>query len=93
MIQVNGQANIWKNEIFSTGLEEYNYLYKLELKHALFESKNRNDHAHCELCWNKISGNETDIHDMLMQIAYIGYALIAIKISKTYFIGRYQILT
>ena len=31
--------------------------------------------------------------DMLMQIAYIGYALIAIKISKTYFIGRYQILT
>ena len=63
MIQVNGQANIWKNEIFSTGLKEYNYLYKLELKHALFASKNRNDHAHCELCWNKISGNETDIHD------------------------------
>ena len=30
--------------------------------------------------------------DMLIQLAFIGYVPIAIKISKTYSIGRYQML-
>ena len=44
--------------------EEKDYLHNRRLKRKQFvrPPDSRNDHEHCELCWNKISIYEGDLH-------------------------------
>lgn len=35
--------------------DQMTYLYGKKIKYAVFHQKGRNDHEHCEFCWEKIS--------------------------------------
>jgi len=39
------------------------YLYGKTLKKTTFEKTVKNDHEHCELCWEKFSNDDGDAHN------------------------------
>ena len=55
--------NEWKKRILANGMNEYDYLCNITIMYVSFEGTDSNDHAHCELCWDKFSNNATDLHN------------------------------
>ena len=39
------------------------YLHGIALKKTTFKESAKNDHEHCELCWEKFSNNDGDAHE------------------------------
>lgn len=54
------QEQKWKEGILKNGLRDYDYLADLPIS---FRTYTGGDHAHCELCWDRISMDGADLHD------------------------------
>ena len=55
------QEKQWRESIYKNGLKDYDYLLNLSISFREYSGAN-DDHVHCELCWDKISMHESDLH-------------------------------
>ena len=62
-LYMQNTENEWKKRILANGMNEYDYLCNITIMYVSFEGTDSNDHAHCELCWDKFSNNATDLHN------------------------------